>query len=53
MNDDRLREVYGAALKRGRAGGGAQHASPEAIAALARREGPESDRLATLDHAMS
>lgn len=27
--------------------------SPEALAALARREGPESERLATLDHVMA
>ncbi|HEY8258342.1 MAG TPA: hypothetical protein VIG08_11870 [Gemmatimonadales bacterium] len=53
MNEDQLRAVYGAALERGRASAGGQHASPEAIAALARREGPESERLATLDHVMS
>ena len=29
------------------------HPSPQALAALARREGPEPDRLATLDHVMS
>ena len=31
----------------------ARHVSPEAIAALARREGSETERLATLDHVMS
>jgi hypothetical protein len=34
-----------------RAGG--EHATPEAIAALVRREGAEEARLATLDHVMS
>jgi hypothetical protein len=53
MNEDRLRKAYGAALERGMAGGGTRHVSPEAISALARREGPESERLATLDHVMS
>ncbi len=53
MNDERLREVYAAALERGAVGSGATHATPEAIAALARREGAESERLATLDHVMS
>ena len=52
MNDERLRAAYGAALRSGVAGGDT-HASPEAIAALVRREGPESERLATLDHVMS
>ncbi len=52
MNDGRLRAAYGAALRSGIAGGDT-HASPEAIAALVRREGPESERLATLDHVMS
>jgi hypothetical protein len=53
MNEDRLRKAYGAALERGLAGGGARHVTPEAMSALARREGPESERLATLDHVMS
>ena len=52
MNDDRLRAAYGAALRSGIAGGNT-HASPEAFAAIVRREGPESERLATLDHVMS
>lgn len=54
MNEDRLREAYSAALGSGkvRAAGG-RHPSPEAIAALARREGGETERLATLDHVMS
>jgi hypothetical protein len=51
VSDERLRELYTAAL----AGGPADraHAAPEALAALARREGSEVDRLATLDHVMS
>ncbi len=53
MNEDRLRNAYGAALGRGMAGGGPRHVSPEAISALARREGSEPERLATLDHVMS
>ena len=52
VNDERLRAAYGTALRSGVAGGNT-HASPEAIAALVRREGPESERLATLDHVMS
>jgi hypothetical protein len=50
VSDERLRELYAAALA-GRSGAGV-HPSPEAIAALARREGPEEARLATLDHVM-
>ncbi len=51
MNEDRLRAAYGAALENNavRIGG---HPSPEAIAALARREGTERERLTTLDHVM-
>jgi hypothetical protein len=50
VSDERLRELYSAALaSRPRT---AAHPSPEAIAALARREGPEDARLATLDHVM-
>ena len=51
MSDERLRELYAAAL----AGRPAERAHPaaEALAALARREGSEAGRLATLDHVMS
>jgi hypothetical protein len=52
VNEDRLRAAYMAVMNRG-ALGGPTHVSPEAIAALARREGPESERLTTLDHVMS
>jgi hypothetical protein len=51
VSDHRLCELYTAALA-GRPVDPA-HPAPEALAALARREGPESDRLATLDHVMS
>lgn len=51
MSDERLRELYTAALA-GRPTD-RTHPAPEALAALARREGPEADRLATLDHVMS
>ena len=52
MSDERLRELYAGALAGGPPAGRA-HASPEAIAALARREGSEDERLATLDHVMA
>jgi hypothetical protein len=51
VSDERLRELYTAALTRRPVA--AAHPAPEAIAALARREGPEEARLATLDHIMS
>ena len=52
MSEERLRELYTAPR---RAGPPARrrHPSPEALAALARREGSEEERLATLDHVMS
>jgi hypothetical protein len=52
MSDERLRELY-AAAQAGHRRPGTSHPSPEAIAALARREGSEARRLATLDHVMS
>ena len=51
MSDERLRELYTAAVA-GRPAGAEAHPAPEAIAALARREGSEEARLATLDHVM-
>jgi len=51
VSDERLRQLYTAALA-GRPAEG-MHPAPEALAALARREGSEADRLATLDHVMS
>jgi hypothetical protein len=53
VSDERLRDLYAAALATGRARGTEPHPSPEALAALAHREGPEAARLATLDHVMS
>jgi hypothetical protein len=53
MSDERLRELYAGAVAAGRTAAGQKHVSPEAIAALVRREGSERDRLATLDHVMS
>lgn len=53
MSDERLRELYATAQAGGIGGAGGEHPSPELIAALVRREGPEGTRLATLDHVMS
>ena len=55
MTDGRLRELYQAAIatRAGDAPGRARCASPEAMLALVRREGPESARLETLDHVMA
>ncbi|HEX6533125.1 MAG TPA: hypothetical protein VF041_00925 [Gemmatimonadaceae bacterium] len=53
MNDARLRELYDRALAERAVGTRASCPSPEALRALVAREGPESTRLATLDHAMS
>ena len=49
VNETRLKEIYGATMARSQA----EHPSPEALLSLARREGSEESRLATLDHAMS
>jgi hypothetical protein len=54
MNESpRLQELY---ARRVAAHGGADagpHATPEAILAVVQREGPEAERLATLEHVMS
>ena len=52
MSDDRLRDLYAAAVKAGVAASAGTHPAPEAIAQLVRREGSEEARLATLDHVM-
>lgn len=53
VNDEELRAIYGRRMI-GRARTGPPACpEPEALLALARREGPEETRLATLDHAMS
>lgn len=51
--DQRLREAYARAVEARDVSSRAACVSPEALLALARREGRERDRLATLDHAMS
>ena len=49
----RLRQLYAQRVA-SRAGGEAgDHATPEAILAVVLREGPETERLATLEHVMS
>ena len=53
MSDDRLRELYAIAQGDRPDGPGGEPPAPEVIAALVRREGPEEERLATLDHVMS
>lgn len=53
MSDERLRQLYATALGGRPTPAGANHPSPESIATLVRREGPEEARLATLDHVMS
>jgi hypothetical protein len=52
MTEAELREAYRGVLARSH-GDRAACPAPEAILALARREGPESSRLATLDHVMA
>ena len=53
MTETGLRELYQQALA-ARGGGDRQRCpTPEAILALVRREGPEEERLATLDHVMA
>ncbi len=52
MTETELREIYAGLMTRG-AKGRAACPPPEALLALARREGEESARLATLDHAMA
>lgn len=53
MNDARLRELYERALAERSVGTRASCPSPEELRALVARDGRESTRLATLDHAMS
>jgi hypothetical protein len=53
MSDTRLQELYAQALaRRSDAHAAAGCVTPEQLLALVRREGAESDRLATLDHVM-
>lgn len=53
MSDDRLREAYARALEERARTHRGDCPSPEAMLALARREGTEAARLTTLDHVMS
>ena len=53
MNEAAVRELYQRAIAARGSGGRDQCATPEAMLALVRREGPEEARLATLDHVMS
>lgn len=53
VNETRLRELYAGRLEARRPVTRAACPSPEALQALARREGAEADRLGVLDHAMS
>ena len=53
LTDDRLRELYGRALAAREPTGRERCPSPEAILALMQREGPEAQRLETLDHVMA
>ena len=53
MTDEELRRAYSRAMSAERPADRAGCPSPDALLALARREGPESARLATLDHAMA
>jgi len=53
MTEARLRELYKLVLATRDGGDRAQCVSPEALLALVRREGPEPERSATLDHVMA
>lgn len=53
MTDDELREAYARAMTARRPAGRAGCPSPDELLGLARREGSETARLATLDHAMA
>src|ERR671932_1785391 len=53
MSEERLRELYARALEAREPAGREQCPPPEALLALARREGPEAERLETLDHVMA
>jgi hypothetical protein len=52
MTDERLRQAYARHLASLPPGGRERCVPPEALLALAQREGTEAERVATLDHAM-
>ncbi|HKN68583.1 MAG TPA: hypothetical protein VJW73_20000 [Gemmatimonadaceae bacterium] len=53
MSDEQLRQLYARATAARTGPGRAECPAPEVLEALARREGPEQQRLETLDHVMS
>lgn len=53
MTDEQLRELYGRAIAAHNDARRLACPSPDALLAVARREGPESERVQTLDHVMS
>jgi hypothetical protein len=53
MTDARLRELYARATTARTASTYERHATPEELLALVRREGPEEQRLESLDHVMA
>ena len=54
MNESpRLQELYAKRVAAHGGGDAGAHATPEAILAVVQREGPEAERLATLEHVMS
>ena len=53
MTDEQLREVYGRAIAARHDARRAACPAPDTLLAVARREGPESERVETLDHVMS
>lgn len=53
MNDDELRRAYAVLLAQRPASGRGQCVNPDALLAVVERRGPEAERLALLDHAMS
>jgi len=53
LDDKRMRDLYDQILVTREDPGRTRCSSPEALLALVRRDGPEEERLSTLDHAMS
>ena len=53
MTDEELRQAYARAMSASRPATRTACPGPDELLALARREGPEPARLATLDHAMA
>jgi hypothetical protein len=53
IETEQLQRLYARRVASGREGVGATCVTPEAILAVVRREGPEDERLATLEHVMA